>query len=113
MSDNTNLYALQNNDVSFKPTNQKEVEILIGLHIATGVFKFPRINMLWNTSLGIGLFQNSMTKNRFFKLRNNLHVVNNLELDKDDYDKFKKVRPIIDCVLSKVQSLKPEEKMYK
>lgn len=111
MVDMTNLYALQNNDISFKPTNQKEVEIFIGLHIATGVLKFPRIHMYWNASLGIGLFQNSMTKNRFFKLRNNLHVVNNLELDKNNCDKFKKVRPIIDCVLSKVQSLKPEEKM--
>lgn len=39
-----------------------------------------------------------MTVNRFFSLRTNFHVVDKLTLSNDNKDRFKKVRPMYDCV---------------
>lgn len=111
MVDMTNMYALQQGDLSFKNTNEKEIKIFIGLHLATGVIKLPRIKMYWSKTFGIALFQNSMTKNRFFKIRNYLHLVNNLELNMENTDKFKKVRPLLDSVLARCQALTKEKRV--
>lgn len=109
VAEKTNIYALQKGDTSFRPTNKKEIKVLFGLHISIGVFSFSRIKLYWSNTLKIQMFRESMTKNRFFKLRNYLHVVNNLNLDANDTDKFKKVRPMINSVLAKCKSLQREK----
>lgn len=109
MVEMSNTYAIQKGTVNFKNTNKKEIEVLIGLHLAIGSLKFPRIRLYWENMLGIGLFKNSMTRNRFFKLRNNLHVINNLEIDVNNTDKFKKVRPVINAVVKRCQEISHEK----
>ena len=52
------IYAIQKGTVNFKNTNKKEIEVLIGLHLAIGSLKFPRIRLYWENMLGIGLFKN-------------------------------------------------------
>ncbi|KAJ8953512.1 hypothetical protein NQ318_023635 [Aromia moschata] len=84
----TNIYAQQNEKVRFIPTYKKEIETFIGLHILMGCLGFPRIRLYWEKALGVNVFENSMTRNRFFKLRTNLHVVNNLDRDPTNTDKF-------------------------
>lgn len=54
--------------------------------------------MYWERVFGIILFLDSMSRDRFFALRTNLHLVNNLERPNDCEDKLYKVRPIIDSV---------------
>lgn len=39
-----------------------------------------------------------MSRNRFFSLRNNFHVIDNLTIPKENKDKFIKVRPVFNCV---------------
>lgn len=111
MLDNTNIYALQNENGRFTPTNLQEIEIFIGLHLIMGCLKFPRISLYWDNTLGISVFQNSMTRNRFYKLRMNLHLVNNLERDPNDDDKFFKVRPIFNAIRERCLQLPQEQKM--
>lgn len=41
MVDMTNMYAVLQGDISFKNTNEKEIKMFIGLHLATGVIKLP------------------------------------------------------------------------
>lgn len=50
-----------------------------------------------------------MTSERFFQLRSNLHVVNNLENPVDNKDKLYKVRPILNSVRNRLLQFKVEE----
>lgn len=109
MSDMTNIYALQKGSV-FEPTNVQEVKQLFGLHMAMGCLKFPRRTLYWDNALGIRLFTSTMAKNRFFKLRSHLHLVNNLEIpDNTDNDRLFKVRPIYDSVRKRCLHLDMEK----
>lgn len=106
MAECTNIYALQQGLTRFKPTNVIEIETLFGLHIMIGCLnKFPRIRMYWSSVLGINVFLENMSKNRFFQLRTMLHLVNNIERPNACTDKFYKVRPIMDAVLKRCKEL--------
>lgn len=74
----TNMYALQQNGKNFKICNAAEIKILCALHIAAGTLKFPRSRMYWEKALGIDLFTENMSRDRFFQLRSNIHFVDNL-----------------------------------
>lgn len=105
----TNLYAQQKNVKRFKPTDKNEIKKLFGLHILIGCMKFSRLRLYWDPILGIQAFKSNMTCDRFTQLRNNLHIVNNLEISKDNSDKFVKVRPVINAVRNRCLQLPVEE----
>ncbi|RXN00306.1 hypothetical protein EOD39_9787 [Acipenser ruthenus] len=46
--------------------------------------------MYWSSSISIGLFRDALSRDRFFQLRSNLHVVNNNERSPEDTDVFYK-----------------------
>lgn len=98
----TNLYAEQNNRVSFKPTNTAEIRSLFGLHMLMGYIKLPRVKMYWSAEMNLQTFKTTMTCDRFFQLRNNLHIVNNLERPTDCEDKLFKVRPLLDAIRNRL-----------
>lgn len=75
----TNMYVNQNNSTGFRTTNASEMKTLFGLHMLMECLKFSRIRMYWSPVLNIEIFKQHMTSDRFFQLRNNLHIVNNLE----------------------------------
>ncbi|CAJ1087319.1 piggyBac transposable element-derived protein 3-like [Xyrichtys novacula] len=79
MAANTNVYAMQSCTLGFKSTGSGEIRTLVGLHLAMGVMKMPRVSMYWEAGMDIGIFQNTMPRNSFFQLRSHLHLVNNLE----------------------------------
>ncbi|XP_068082072.1 piggyBac transposable element-derived protein 3-like [Anabrus simplex] len=107
MSQKTNIYALQN-DVSFKPTTPEEIEVLFGLNIAMGAIKYPRIRMYWDSATGLDLFKSSMARNRFFQIRNNLHLVDTLQKPENN-DRFWKVRPIYNYIRKQCLDLEIEK----
>lgn len=110
MAEYTNMYALQQN-ISIKQTNSAEIKSLFGLHIAIGSLKFPRVRLFWDTALRINLFHETMTRDRFFQLRSNLHCVNNLEKPENCNDKMYKVRPLFDAVRNRCLELHLEENL--
>lgn len=73
--------------------------------------------MFWERSLGINLFLDSMSRDRFFQISNNVHFVNNLEKPADCRDVFFKVRPLYDRIrhrclqLPLVEDLSMDEQM--
>lgn len=105
----TNMYAQQQNQVSFKPTSASEIKVLFGLHMMMGWIKLPRVSMYWSRLLNLTTFKESMTSERFFQLRTNLHVVNNLDKPADNNDKFYKVRPVLEAVRSRILQFEVEE----
>lgn len=101
----TNMYALQSSSKNFKHCTCEEIKILFGLHIAAGTLGFPRIILYWDRALGISLFSDSMSRDRFFTLRNNLHFVDNLQKPKDCKDIFYKVRPLYNSIRERCKQL--------
>ncbi|KAL4142153.1 hypothetical protein QTP88_004670 [Uroleucon formosanum] len=104
----TNMYALQKGK-TWKNTDIKEIKIFIGLHIIMGCTKFPRIRMYWNLVLKMNVFVENMNRNRFFTLRTNFHVIDNLKINKNNKDKFVKVRPMFDCLKRRCGQLNIEK----
>lgn len=106
----TNIYALQK-DTNFKLTHSSEIKSLFGLHIAIGTLKYPKVRLFWEKSLGITLFQDAMTRDRFFQLRTHLHCVNNLEIPVQCDDKLYKVRPLYNAIRKRCLELDLEENL--
>jgi hypothetical protein len=102
ISFNTNLYATQKNLGSkLKPTDEYEIKKLIGIHILMGCLKFPCVRMYWQKDYIVNLIAKNMSRNRFFILKNNFHVIDNNDIPQGNKDKFIKVRPLYDCFLQK------------
>ncbi|XP_056116469.1 piggyBac transposable element-derived protein 3-like [Rhinichthys klamathensis goyatoka] len=109
MSTMTNIYAEQNGVRGYKHASASEIEVLVGLHMAMGVLRLPRVRMYWSSSINIGIFKETMSRDRFFQLRSNLHVVNNHERPPGDTDVFFKVRPIYESIRKRCLQLQLEE----
>jgi len=108
MAFHTNLYAVQNNVNNFQPTNAIEKRSLIAIQMMMGVLKYPRQEMYWQLKFRVNIIANTMTRNRFFSLRQHLHVINNLDIPRDNSDKFVKVRPLFDTLNSRCKQLSVE-----
>jgi Transposase IS4 len=87
-------------------TDSSEIRQLFALHMLVGILKFPRLRMYWTDATRIPIIADTMSVNRFMKLRSNLHVV--VEKPQND-DRLWKVRPVIETVLSRCHELSVEE----
>lgn len=107
----TNMYAHQNTSSWKKNTDKYEIRTFIALHILTGCLNFARLSMYWDTFIGLNVFINNMPRNRFYALRSNFHVVDNLKIPPGNKDRFVKVRPMFDCVLKRCKELVKERNL--
>jgi hypothetical protein len=94
----TNLYATQQNSTRFKPTTSSEIRDFIAIHIVMGALKMPRVRMYWEKDTYINLVAETMPRNRFFSLRTHFHVVDNMEIPKNNNDTFFKIRPLFEII---------------
>jgi len=78
-----------------------EMKRLIGIHIIMGDLKYPRVRLYWQKQFEVKLVAQNMTRDRFFSLRNNLHIVDNNEIPNGNKDKFIKVRPLYTALSKK------------
>lgn len=74
----------------------KEVKALFGMHIVMGNLKFPQAHMYWAAATRVSLTADAIPRDRFFRLRNALHVCNN-ECNIDE-NRCWKVQALLDCV---------------
>ena len=76
----TNLYATQNNATSFSPISVEEFYGFIGIMIAMGLCKLPRMRDYWQKGIfGMAWFRSIMSRTRFFQIQKYLHVNAHLE----------------------------------
>lgn len=109
---NTNKYAVQNKAKKFKPTNKREIKMLIAFHMIMGCLKRDSLKMYWDDStFGIPIILRSMTLNRFIELRNNLHIITDEDIPENNQDKFIKVRILYDRIKKKCNSLPKPRKL--
>ncbi|XP_072142035.1 piggyBac transposable element-derived protein 3-like [Dermacentor andersoni] len=108
LAEKTNMYSVSQEGKSVE-TNEEEVRKLVSLHLAMGVFRYPRLRMYWKPSLKTELFSTAnMSRNRFEKLRNCLHIVD-VNGDHNSNDRLWKVRTLLDAFRERCLNLTLEE----
>lgn len=109
---NTLLYTVQNG-IKFSPTNAQEIKCFIAIHIIMGTLKFPRVRMYWDweEAYRINTAANNMTRDRFFQLRSNFHIIDNASIPSNNKDKFIKVRPLYNLLKKQCNSLIKERNL--
>lgn len=95
----TNYRMLQTRGVSLIITTE-EVRIFFCMSIHMACLGFPRIKMFWAGKTKVPTISQKMTRNRFFKLRNSLKIVNDLDVTEETKKKdiLWRVRPLLDRV---------------
>ncbi|KRX69409.1 PiggyBac transposable element-derived protein 2 [Trichinella sp. T6] len=83
-------------------TSVAEIEVLIGMLITMGIYEMPRYRMYWANQTRMDTLANCMSHNRFETLLRFLHFNDNDKVVMDrnhlDYDRFYKIRPLIESI---------------
>ncbi|KAF2886474.1 hypothetical protein ILUMI_19699 [Ignelater luminosus] len=97
----TNLYGIQK-DPSRLPTITKTgIKQFIGITLYMSLVHLPNIRAYWSGDLGFHKIKNTMSVNKYEKIRRFLHFNNNetaLPRDSSNYDRLHKVRPLADAL---------------
>ena len=101
----TNLYSYQKKQKNIM-TTKEEIRSLIGVMMKMDIVSLPSYKCYWLQQLRYSPVA-VMSRNRFQLLLENLHFVNNDEIDKND--KLAKIRPIVDIVRNQCIEVEPEE----
>ncbi|XP_027218790.2 piggyBac transposable element-derived protein 4 isoform X1 [Penaeus vannamei] len=88
-------------------TNSKEIAAFIGMTFAMSIIKMPRIRMYWQSKTRIPWIADKMTRDRFFRLRHSLKVIddNTVLEDERKVDRLWKVRPLLEAVRTRCSKL--------
>ncbi|KAG5900673.1 hypothetical protein JTB14_005938 [Gonioctena quinquepunctata] len=86
--------------------SSEDIKKFFGLHAIMGATNFPTIHMYWNANFKFPLISNVMPHDKFYLLRMNFHVVDDLAVD-DEMRKNKlwKVQPMIDLVKNRCHQI--------
>lgn len=107
----TNLYSTQKSGSSIN-TNDNEIEQFLGIHLIMSIIKMPAYKMFWNQRTKYSIVADNMSRNRFEKLRSNIHFADNtfcLSSNDPKHDKLFKVRPFLDAIKSNFKLIEVEE----
>lgn len=105
----TNRYAAQcqetagKRDSSWTPTESQEIKAFLAINIMMGIKQLPRISLYWSqdTSLRCPWISSAMSRDRFWKLNQYLHLRDNrgaLDRSDPDHDPVYKVRGLMEVV---------------
>lgn len=105
MAEQSNIRALQDNKPPIR-ASASEYKKLVGSSIIMGCMKLPRVRMYYKRNLQIPL-ATQLPRDRFFKLRNYMHLVDNLRISEEHkkLNKLWKVQPAIEALLKKCRTL--------
>ena len=111
--DESQRYAMQNGRVF--ETNDEELAAFLGVIFVMGINKLPSLKLYWATDEGLGnaLIKNTMTRQRYMDILQNLHFADNTQTlppkTCPTFDRAWKVRPFLDHLQRHfMSSLEPE-----
>lgn len=99
----TNSYSLNGNS-QFSFCTVDEIRVMFAHHIMMGCLNYPRIDMYYSKDFKIPFF-NNLTRRRLSALRTNLHIVHLDNKNRQVPDRMFKVRPIINSIRDKLNTL--------
>ena len=87
---------------------------ILGIHIMLGCIKFPRMNMIWSSRFRFDPIANVMSRDRFFLLRVNLHVVDRYAVTDEakKQNRIWKVQRVIDLVRNRCLAIERKVGCY-
>ena len=91
-----------------------DVRQFIGAVYAMSLIQLPRVTNHWNSVLGTPLIQETMSLNKFEKMRQTLHFNDNtkdLPRDNPNHDRVFKIRPVIDTLNEAYSKVPMEEQL--
>lgn len=97
----TNLYLTQKNPNNNFNVSELEIQQFIGMVYIMSLIQLPRVTNHWSSVLGTPLIQQTMTANKFEKIRQYLHFNDNskcLPRNNPDTDRIFKIRPVVDAL---------------
>ncbi|KAJ3641453.1 hypothetical protein Zmor_027960 [Zophobas morio] len=109
----TAQYYLQKTGVEMKPSvTPEEIKKFFGIHAVIGCIKYPRIHMYWNKLFKLPIVADAMARDRFYQLRVNFHVEDNMGISEEKKKKNRlwKIQPMIDMVRNRCRELTRPEK---
>lgn len=103
VAEQSNIYSAQKRDLKSIDVTAVEMIRFAGMQLMMGNLKYPQAKLYWNRDLCVPIIRDTMTRDRFFEIRNYLHFADINRPNSDD--KLCKIRPIIDPILRKCHSL--------
>lgn len=82
-------------------TTSAEMKQFFGITVLSSCLGYPRLRMYWARDTRVARIADTMSRDRYFKIRNNLKLVTDSDISDDEKtaDRLWRVRPILDSVL--------------
>lgn len=103
VAEQSNIYSAQKRELKSINTNTIEMIRFAGVQLMMGTLKYPQGKLYWSRDLCVPIVREAINRDRFFEIRNYLHFSDSSHPNAND--KLWRIRPLLDPILRKCQSL--------
>lgn len=108
IADESNLYSVQKDPGKPAMLSVVDIKKYLGICIYMSLVHISNVRDYWSSNLGFPQIKDTMSQKHFEFIRKNLHFNDNNKIvgrEEPDHDRLHKLRPIVDALCSKFQSV--------